>query len=1067
MSRHGDRYSTYSNRLPLLLVVAACLLGCSADDSISLEQCTTSSDCPRPFFCNFGQCAPLDSVDRDGDGIPEEVERSLGLDAERTDSDGDGQSDFNELEFDSDTREFTPRDRDGDGIIDALESDTEDADGDGYSDEVDPCNLDPDCPTEGGQENDCAYQVGEICVYGLGACEVLGNLECAAGRRDAVCVAEEVPPQVERCDEIDNDCDGKTDEDFGDVGSICTPGVGLCRATGVIQCDSDTSSSCSVEAGTPSEELCDGNDNDCDGRIDEDYELGASCDSGEGRCFREGIVGCDENQVNARCLPMMVDDVPEVCDAVDNDCDGLIDEDFDAIGAACEQGEGACTVQGVLACNLEGTALVCSVVATDSTPELCNDLDDDCDGQVDESFAQKGAQCSGGIGACVFDGHYICDVAGTEVTCDAQMPSTVEERCDFVDNDCDGRVDETFLELGNACTVGVGACERAGEVVCDSISGLSRCDARAGFSSIERCNGFDDDCDGSTDETFPGVGEDCEVTEGNCRFTGTQQCNLSSILSCIPMTPIQGDELCDNLDNDCDGQVDETLGVGEACLLNSGGCERMGTQTCASDGTVYCSASPLPQVAERCDTLDNDCDGRVDEDFQRLNEICDVALGVCRGTGRYQCANNETELVCDAVPSATPNDERCDGLDNDCDGFSDETFPNLNNICFSGDFTCAVEGRLVCDVREAQLICDAVARTPSIERCNDFDDDCNGQIDEDFSDKNQPCTTGLGTCQTQGQWRCSADEIELVCLSDTIISPTTERCDDLDNDCDGAVDEDYGPGCRLLVESVSTGGFHTCFQTPSNEVRCFGDEPGSTPAHSAIQLDGSGDDHCLITIEDALHCWGTSASLTSVPAGRYSDLSVGRSADACAIEATTDIAVCWGDTAALLTTPQTPLSHIEVAEDWACGLARDTAQVQCWGNVPNGTLVPSGPGFTQLSMGGQLACAINAERNLQCWGIDAYDMLDPPTGVFEHLSIGPNSGCAIAPNGVPTCWGLGSPTRPHFGQGIPPSDITFQSVSVGAYHTCGRRVDGTMSCWGAGSPGGQAGPFNAGQASPP
>jgi len=450
MSRHGVRYSTHSKRSALLLVVTACLLGCSGDDSVSLSRCAISSECPRPFFCNFGQCVSLDTVDRDGDGIPEEVERSLGLDPERTDSDGDGQSDFNEVDFDSNTREFSPRDRDGDGIIDALESDTEDADGDGYSDEVDPCNLDPDCPTEGGQENDCATQVGEICVYGLGACEVLGNLECADGRRDAVCVGEALPPQAERCDDIDNDCDGKTDEDFGDVGSVCTPGVGQCRATGVIQCDSNNTSSCSVEAGMPSDERCDGNDNDCDGRIDEEYELGAICDSGDGVCLREGVIGCDEDQVNARCLPMVVDDVAETCDGIDNDCDGLIDEGFGAIGTACERGEDACAVEGVLACNLEGTELICSVVATEPTPELCNELDDDCDGQVDELFAQKGAPCSGGVGACAFEGRYTCDEAGTALTCDTQMPSTVEERCDSVDNDCDGRIDETFLDLGNA-----------------------------------------------------------------------------------------------------------------------------------------------------------------------------------------------------------------------------------------------------------------------------------------------------------------------------------------------------------------------------------------------------------------------------------------------------------------------------------------------------------------------------------------------------------------------------------------------------------------------------------------
>lgn len=1067
MSRNGDRQTKGSTPHHLLLMIAVCLFACSADDSISLAQCETSNECPRPFFCNFGQCSPLDSIDRDGDGIPEEVENQLGLDPQSTDSDGDGQSDFSELDFDSNTREFSPRDRDGDGIIDALESDTEDADGDGYSDESDPCNLDPDCPTLGGQENDCDNQVGEVCVYGLGACEVLGTIECAADRRDAVCVGDEIPPEAERCDDIDNDCDGQTDEDFGDVGATCTPGVGLCRATGVIQCDSNASASCSVQASEPREETCDGNDNDCDGRIDEDYDLGAACDSGEGLCLREGIVGCDESQLNARCMPMMVDDAPEICDDIDNDCDGLIDEGFGAIGSPCEQGGDACLVQGILACNLEGTELICSADAVEAVAELCNDVDDDCDGQVDESFAQKGAVCSGGVGACAYEGRYVCDEAETALICDTQMPPTAEERCDAFDNDCDGRIDEAFPELGTECNVGMGACLRTGEVVCDSISAISRCDARVGFGSIERCNGVDDDCDGMTDETFAGVGDDCEVSEGTCRFSGTQQCDVAGMLTCMPMTAIQGDELCDNLDNDCDGQIDEALGIGDACPVNSGGCERMGTQTCASDGTVYCTASPLPEVAERCDDLDNDCDGRIDEDFQNLNTVCDVDLGVCRGVGTYQCAVDETELVCNAIPSALPTDERCDGLDNDCDGFSDESFPGLNSVCFSGEFTCAVEGRLICDEFESQLVCDATAREPAMEVCNNLDDNCNGQIDEDFSDKNRPCITGLGACETPGQWRCGPDEAELVCVSDITVRPTVERCDDLDNDCDGSVDEDYGPGCRLLVESVSAGGFHTCLQTPTNTVRCFGDEPGITPTHSAIYLAGGGDDHCLIAADNEVHCWGASAALTSTPSGRYSQLGVSRSADACAIDVSSGLAVCWGDTPTLTMTPQSPLSQVEVGEDWACGLIQDSGQIQCWGNVPDNSPTPMEPGFTQLSMAGGLACALNAEQTIQCWGVDVYDMLSPPTGLFTTISIGANSGCAIATTGQTSCWGLGSPARPHLGQGIVPSGIRLQSMSVGAYHVCGRRVDGTIACWGAGSPNDPAGPFNAGQATPP
>ncbi|MGB0646544.1 MAG: hypothetical protein ACPGQS_05170, partial [Bradymonadia bacterium] len=67
----------------------------------------------------------------------------------------------------------------------------------------------------------------------------------------------------------------------------------------------------------------------------------------------------------------------------------------------------------------------------------------------------------------------------------------------------------------------------------------------------------------------------------------------------------------------------------------------------------------------------------------------------------------------------------------------------------------------------------------------------------------------------------------------------------------------------------------------------------------------------------------------------------------------------------------------------------------------------------------------------------------------------------------PECWGLGSVTRPHLGQGIPPANVLFKALSVGAYHVCGVRLDNSLTCFGAGSENSEPGPFNAGQASPP
>ncbi|MCB9552684.1 MAG: putative metal-binding motif-containing protein [Myxococcales bacterium] len=347
------------------------------------------------------------------------------------------------------------------------------------------------------------------------------------------------------------------------------------------------------------------------GVVDEDGDgvpAGLDCDDGDGAVFPGAV---------------------ERCDGRDEDCDEAVDEGVAGCCVAgavqvCGRDVGACRA-GAQRCGDDGAFGACAG-AVGPGVEGCDGVDEDCDGVVDEGFG-VGAACVVGEGACAVMGVVVC---GRAAVCDAAPGAPGVERCDGVDEDCDGAVDEGF-RVGRVCLAGEGVCAREGVVGC--MDGEAVCDAVPGEPGVELCNGLDEDCDGVTDEGAGG-GMACDAGRGACRRSGQVVCDDRGERICDVVAGPPGVERCNRIDDDCDGPTDEDWPtLGQRCVVEAGGCASRGVFACAADGAgVFCDAAPIAGVDERCNGGDDDCDGRVDEGIG-LGEACEAGVGRARGPG--------------------------------------------------------------------------------------------------------------------------------------------------------------------------------------------------------------------------------------------------------------------------------------------------------------------------------------------------------------------------------------------------------------------------------------------------
>ena len=659
---------------------------------------------------------------------------------------------------------------------------------------VEPCPGGYDClevPSTGGPVKQCvpstgacdcnATTVGQVrgCLvtnelgtcFGMEHCDaLLGWVDCSAAVREA-----------ELCDGLDNNCNGQPDEGFSAEPCSSENELGTC--VGTRTCQGGAGWVCS--APTPAKEACNGLDDDCDDQVDEGFvdDQGAYLD----------VENC--GMCGNSCLAKFVGAAEVACVLV--------------------EGEEKCKL---LSC-LPGYFMFNESTCLDEDSFLCQvcNSDDDCYGELSKCLPASATDprtfcfrdCSGnGEFSPTCPGGYTCTEAAGGTLC---LPDNGSCDCS------EGNAGQT-----KGCSVenGLGIC--FGTETCEPELGWTGCSAMT--PSPEVCDGIDNDCDGVMDEDTT-LGEPCQTANENGTCTGIEQCAGPMGLVCSAAVPAS--EVCDGQDNNCDGSTDEGFAVlaGDPPVLKYG----LSPSHCGAcnyecpgvaHGTVKCD--PIPAVpactVDQCDAgyfdylgvaclpvpvanLCAPCQG--DSDCQGPDDSCIAEPDGASFCGR-DCGPDSIYGIDGAVCTGVPGQQGC------C---PDEYLCQAAGTGFqcrpvSGTCTCIEDGKTkACTVANANGECMGIttcsasgpnpgwsacsAQTPAPEACDGLDNDCDGAIDgQDPSLGFAGTPNGSPDCATGpaclGAWLCLAGEWQC-----TALAALPEKCDGLDNDCDGVTDEGF------------------------------------------------------------------------------------------------------------------------------------------------------------------------------------------------------------------------------------------------------------------------------------